>query len=136
MLLVFQVAVVAEDQVVVAQLVLHAGGVDAGLAARVGEHDDEGVVVGMLERCPQDQARATQRCDLAQPRKPMISRRLMSWSCERAEHLVEEVGEVEREVVREVGEAEALEGLGGGAADFRVVYETLICVKRTLELHK
>ena len=44
---------------------------------------------------------------------------------ERAAHLVEEVGRVEREVVRQVGETEALEGLGRCAADFRVVYETL-----------
>ena len=42
----------------------------------------------------------------------------------RPAHIIEEIGRVEREVVREVGETEALEGLGRCFADFRVVYET------------
>jgi hypothetical protein len=43
----------------------------------------------------------------------------------RAGHLVEEIGEVCREVMRKVCEAEAFEGLSRCAADFGVVYETL-----------
>jgi hypothetical protein len=42
----------------------------------------------------------------------------------RLAHVVEEVGWVEREVMREVGKTEALERLGRGLADFGVVYET------------
>ena len=62
---------------------------------------------------------------LAHPRKPMISRRLMSWFWSAPCHLVEEIREIGREVMRQVGEAEALKGLGRCAADFGVVYETL-----------
>jgi hypothetical protein len=44
---------------------------------------------------------------------------------QRAGHVVEEIGEVCREVMRKVCEAEAFEGLSRCAADFGVVYETL-----------
>ena len=44
---------------------------------------------------------------------------------EAAAHLVKEIRRVEREVVRQVGETEALEGPGRCPADLRVVYETL-----------
>jgi hypothetical protein len=43
-----------------------------------------------------------------------------------ARHLVEEIREIGREVMRQVGEAEAPKGLGRCAADFGVVYETLM----------
>jgi hypothetical protein len=51
----------------------------------------------------------------------MISRRAFVCSLQRAQHLVEEVGEVGREVVWQVGEAEAFERLRGGAADLRAI---------------
>jgi hypothetical protein len=44
---------------------------------------------------------------------------------QRGAHFVEEVGELEREVMGQVGETESLEGLGRCPADFRVVYKTL-----------
>jgi hypothetical protein len=39
-------------------------------------------------------------------------------------HLIEEVGQLQREMVRQVGETETLQGLGRCAADFGVVYKT------------
>jgi hypothetical protein len=44
-----------EDELVVAELVLNACGIDAGLAARVGEHDDERLEIGVLQCGPQDE---------------------------------------------------------------------------------
>jgi hypothetical protein len=44
---------------------------------------------------------------------------------QRTGHLVEEVGQIGWEVMRQVGKAKTLEGLGRCAADLRVVYETL-----------
>jgi hypothetical protein len=87
---VLQVPIIAEDQVVVAQLVLHGGGVDAGLAARVGEHDDERVFVGMLQRRPEDEREgghtalgtAAETDDFEAPLVVVL---------ERARHLIEEL---------------------------------------------
>jgi hypothetical protein len=50
-------------------------------------------------------------------------------------HLVEKVREVGREVVGQVGEAEALEGLGRCPADLGVVYETFKLKRLRLYTH-
>jgi len=51
-LAVLEVPVVAQNKLVVAQLVLDARGIDASLPARVSKHDDEWVVVGVFQRTP------------------------------------------------------------------------------------
>jgi hypothetical protein len=53
--LVFEVTIIPEDQVVVAQLVLDARGIEARLAARAGEHDNERIKLEMFGRRPDRQ---------------------------------------------------------------------------------
>ena len=77
--LVFEVAVVPQDQVVVAQLVLDAGGVDARLAARVGQKDDEGIQLGCSSAAQRGRA-SDASVDLAHPRNPISSTRLRAKS--------------------------------------------------------
>src|ERR1051326_4213717 len=123
-LLVFEVPVVAEDQLIVAQLVLNACCIDARLPARVGEHDDKRVLVWVFERSPEHKRERCQRA-LRAPAETDDLQALDVAVLQRGAHLIEEVGKFEREVMREVSETEALEGLGRCTADFRVVYETL-----------
>jgi hypothetical protein len=118
------VGIVAQYQLVVAQLVLHAGGVDARLAARVRKQDDERIFVGVLQRRPQRQCERY-HCAFGAAAETDDFQALQVIVLQRRAHFVEEVGEVGREVVRQVGEAEPFEGLCRRAADFGVVYETL-----------
>jgi hypothetical protein len=78
----------------------------------------------MLERGPKDQRERCHRA-LRTTAEADYLEALLVVVLERAGHLVEKVREVGREVVREIHETEALEGLGRCAADFGVVYETL-----------
>jgi hypothetical protein len=122
--LVFEVAVVLEDQVIISKFVLRARGIDARLPARIRKHDDERVFVGMLKRSAENERERCHRA-LGAAAEADDLKALDVVVLERAGHLVEEIREVGREVVRQVGETEALEGLGRCAADFGVVYETL-----------
>lgn len=88
----------------------------------------KGVLIGVLQRRPEHKGErchrigaSTETDDFEAPRVVILKR---------AGHLVEEVGQLGREVMREVGEAEALEGLGRCTADFRVVYKTITLCRR------
>jgi hypothetical protein len=90
---------------------------------RVSASDDERISVRVFKRGPDNEC---ERCDgaLGASAKADHLKPLVIGALERPAHLVKEIGWIEREVMRQVGEAEAFEGLCGGSADFRVVYET------------
>jgi diadenosine tetraphosphatase ApaH/serine/threonine PP2A family protein phosphatase len=90
-LLVFQMPVVFEDEVVVAQFALNTGGVDARLAEGVGQHDDERVKVGVFQRGPWHQGQRCHRA-LGTTAEADDLQPLDVAALECTGHLVEEVG--------------------------------------------
>ena len=88
----------------------------------------EWVFVGVFERGPQDQCKGSHGALGASAEADNLEA-LDVVILKRVGHLVEEVRRWLREVVGEVGSAEAFEALCGGPPELGIAYE-VICVKR------